>query len=364
VRLSSFFEELKSAYEAELDDLTTDSAGHDVLAKRLQAKRGHVSQLLPMIECNPEMVAVAFHGGMRFDSPEVMRDLAAQEPEDLPSWSELLESVQLEPWADDAGQTLSSRTRTASSSWSSPRAWSTCSAVRRSSRSPATDRRRAPAGVTAMMTMTATDSDDEVDLEEAGADWLSEQGFDRSGSFLRGPLMSHPVLAKAANLIRVGDIVGAEAALVALVESEGDEALVVALDDFPCQGSAGGPARLRCVAGVGGQPPGFTRAVCPRHRPRKALRRFRSRAPARHDQLGHFPGGSDPGEFIEAIGELEGGCEVLADYFCERAENIEYFFRNGTFDFFGEIDESAAEMSDEERLDALQMPMPMPIVRS
>jgi hypothetical protein len=38
-----------------------------------------------MIECNPEMVAVAFHGGMRFASPEVMRDLAAQEPEDLPA---------------------------------------------------------------------------------------------------------------------------------------------------------------------------------------------------------------------------------------------------------------------------------------
>jgi hypothetical protein len=29
----------KSAYDAELDDLMTDSAGHDVLAKRLQAKR-------------------------------------------------------------------------------------------------------------------------------------------------------------------------------------------------------------------------------------------------------------------------------------------------------------------------------------
>jgi hypothetical protein len=75
MRLSPFFEDLKSAYDAELDDLMTDSAGHDVLAKRLQAKRGQVSQLLPMIECNPEMVAVAFHGGMRFASPEVMRDL-------------------------------------------------------------------------------------------------------------------------------------------------------------------------------------------------------------------------------------------------------------------------------------------------
>ncbi len=117
MRLSSFFEELKSAYEAELDDLTTDSAGHDVLAKRLQAKRGQVSQLLPMIECNPEMVAVAFHGGMRFDSPEVMRDLAAQEPEDLPTGRNCRRRY---TWnrGPKRWPTLSSRTRMASSSWS------------------------------------------------------------------------------------------------------------------------------------------------------------------------------------------------------------------------------------------------------
>jgi hypothetical protein len=47
--------------------------------------------------------------------------------------------------------------------------------------------------------------------------------------------MNHPVLLKAEKLIRVGDIVGAEAALVSLVESEGDDALVVALDDFPAK---------------------------------------------------------------------------------------------------------------------------------
>jgi hypothetical protein len=35
--MSRFFEELKAAYDAELDDLMTDSAGHDVLARRLQA---------------------------------------------------------------------------------------------------------------------------------------------------------------------------------------------------------------------------------------------------------------------------------------------------------------------------------------
>jgi hypothetical protein len=69
-----------------------------------KAKRGQVSQLLPMLECNPEMVAVAFHGGMRFASPEVMHDLTAQDPEDLPPWATLLSSVSLEPWAEELAE--------------------------------------------------------------------------------------------------------------------------------------------------------------------------------------------------------------------------------------------------------------------
>ena len=48
--------------------------------------------------------------------------------------------------------------------------------------------------------------------------------------------MSHPVLVRAEKLIRVGDIVGAEAAPASLVDSDGDSALVVALDDFPAKG--------------------------------------------------------------------------------------------------------------------------------
>ncbi len=165
--------------------------------------------------------------------------------------------------------------------------------------------------------------------------------------------MSHPVLAKAAHLIRVGDIVGAEAALVALVESEGDEALVVALDDFPAKDLLAVlrdfDASRESVVNLLVSPAQFARAIV-------LERRY---GDAGHERLHGminsvlFRVGSDPGEFIDAIGELEGGCEVLADYFCERAENIEYFFRSGTFDFFGEADESAAEMSDEERLDAL-----------
>lgn len=181
--LSPFFEELKSAYDAELDDLMTDSAGHDVLAKRLQAKRGQVSQLLPMIECNPEMVAVAFHGGMRFGSREVMRDLTAQDPDDLPPWATLLSSVSLEPWAEELAEIVLrdpngdqflvvtaclEYLRGRSAMYAEP-----------SDAQPSADRDDGNSDEFGIDTEIELDGD----LDEAGADWLSEQGFDRKDRF-------------------------------------------------------------------------------------------------------------------------------------------------------------------------------------
>jgi len=181
VRLSPFFEELMSAYSAELDDLTTDSAGHDVLAKRLKTKRGQLSQLLPMIECNPEMVAVAFHKGIRFASPEVMDDLASQDPEDLPPWSTLLASVSLEPWAEDLAQLVLGDPNgdqflvvaacleyLQGRSESSAEAAAGRTAVARDDETDETDE-----------TYETYDEDADIDLDDAGADWLAEQGFDR-----------------------------------------------------------------------------------------------------------------------------------------------------------------------------------------
>lgn len=174
MRLSRFFEELRSAYEAELDDLMTDSGGHDVLAQRLKAKRAQVPLLLPMIGCNPEMVAVAFHGGMRFHSPDVMRDLAAQEPEDLPSWSDLLSAVELAPWAEElAGIVLKNADGdqflvvTACLEYLQGKVGGS---PERPDRPPSDD-------------VDEDEDGDDSDLDEAGADWLSEQGFDRRDRF-------------------------------------------------------------------------------------------------------------------------------------------------------------------------------------
>lgn len=178
MRLSPFFEDLKSAYEAELDDLTTDSAGHDVLAQRLRLKRQQLPELLAMIECNPEMLAVAFHGGMRFSRPEVMNELIRQDREDLPTWETVLESLHLEPWAAELARVVLQDPNgeqflvvTAGVEFLQGGA---------SAEAPleAGERRRDDD-----FDDDESGGDGDTDLEEAGADWLAEQGFDRKDRF-------------------------------------------------------------------------------------------------------------------------------------------------------------------------------------
>ncbi len=165
--------------------------------------------------------------------------------------------------------------------------------------------------------------------------------------------MSHPVVLKAEKLIHAGDIVGAETALASLIETDGDQALVVALDDLPAKDLLAVlrdfDASRESVVNLLVSPEQFARAVV-------LERRY---GDASHERLHGminsvvFRAGSDPGEFIEAIAAVDGGCDVLADYLSDRLENIEYFFRHGTFDFFSEGDDATAEMSDDECLDAL-----------
>ena len=53
MNISPFFHNLRSAYQAELDDLRSDSEGHDVLKKRLAEKRRELGFLLQMMELSP-----------------------------------------------------------------------------------------------------------------------------------------------------------------------------------------------------------------------------------------------------------------------------------------------------------------------
>ncbi|MEF8729622.1 MAG: hypothetical protein V5B34_15685 [Accumulibacter sp.] len=178
MKVSPYFEELKSAYDAELDDLMTDSAGHDVLARRLQAKRTQVGQLLPMIECNPEMVAVAFHGGFSFANPAVMTDLAAREPENLPAWKSLLSSVSLEPWAAELARVVLKDAH-----GEQFLVVTACLEFLRRPGANSPGEGAQPQSPDGRGVDDEDDADLDVDLEEAGADWLSEQGFERKDRF-------------------------------------------------------------------------------------------------------------------------------------------------------------------------------------
>ncbi|CAM8657566.1 hypothetical protein MCEMSEM22_01967 [Comamonadaceae bacterium] len=102
--LSPFFHHLRSAYQAELDDLASDSEGTNVLSKKLAERRKELGFLMSMLELSPEMVAVVFHQGFRFKRTNVMEDLVRQESEELPEWDTLSDSVDLMPWAQNLVQ--------------------------------------------------------------------------------------------------------------------------------------------------------------------------------------------------------------------------------------------------------------------
>lgn len=98
MNISPFFLDLHSAYQAEMDDLTFDSDGRDVLRQRLADKRKQIGFLVQMMELSPEMVAVIFHQGFSFSRPALMDHLLSHEADEFPEWSSLAASIELAPW--------------------------------------------------------------------------------------------------------------------------------------------------------------------------------------------------------------------------------------------------------------------------
>ena len=186
---SSFFLELRSAYQAELDDLTSDSEGKDVLRKRLAEKRKELGFLLQMMELSPEMVAVVLHQAFRFTRPAVMDHLLAQDADDLPEWDSISADIEIAAWARDMVQTI---LKEPMGGWF----MTIASALEYMHNKPLSAAERA---------QLASAEDEEEDLdevreerhednhtedhdedeasararEEAGNDWMVEQGFDR-----------------------------------------------------------------------------------------------------------------------------------------------------------------------------------------
>jgi hypothetical protein len=163
--------------------------------------------------------------------------------------------------------------------------------------------------------------------------------------------MTLPAIIQAQKLIKSGDIVGAEQALATLAESEGDYALVAALDELPAKDLL---AIIReydtakeSLVNLLVTPEQFAQAVV-------LEKRY---ADLSHEQLRGminsviFREGADPAEFLYAIGEVDGGYDVLADYLSDHSERVEFFYRYTTFDLFEHSDEVKTHALDDDLLD-------------
>jgi hypothetical protein len=140
------------------------------------------------------------------------------------------------------------------------------------------------------------------------------------------------LIAKTQSLIAAGDIVAAEAALVELADTEGDKALMVVLEQLPPKDIL---AVIReydnsraSVINLLVTPELFARAVVIEKQykdlTRTHLRGMVNSVVFRED--------ANPVEFLEAMGNLEGGADALADYFTDKWSRIEAFAKSGTFD--------------------------------
>jgi hypothetical protein len=175
VKKSRYFSDLIKNYIDEVDDLVTDSEGKSVLQKRLNEKRREIDAILPMIEFSPEMVSVAFYGAFDFRSPEVMQQVVMSEPghAGFLAWAELEIELTVSGWAKpliesslkvqggDAFLVATAGLEFLRNkvSFSAPMP------------EPEAEKERGGEG-------EEGDEDGLDDLNEAGADWLAEQGFD------------------------------------------------------------------------------------------------------------------------------------------------------------------------------------------
>jgi hypothetical protein len=153
------------------------------------------------------------------------------------------------------------------------------------------------------------------------------------------------LIEKTQSLIAAGDIVGAEAVLTELADTEGDGALMVVLEQLPPKDIL---AVIReydnskeSIINLLVTPAMFAHAVVIEKQykdlTRTHLRGMMNSVIFRED--------GDAVEFLNAIGELEGGSEAMADYFSEKWSRIEAFARTGTFDTVEDDGEMLSEQA-------------------
>ncbi len=143
--------------------------------------------------------------------------------------------------------------------------------------------------------------------------------------------MTHPVVLKTSQLILAGDLKGAETALANIADAEGDHALVEVMNDIAPKDllavMRGFDGSKQSVVNMLVTPEQFARAVILEVRYRDqthaALHGMMNAVLYRDEEM--------TAEYLEAIGEIEGGYEVLANYFGERDDELLAFAMSGVF---------------------------------
>jgi hypothetical protein len=170
---SYYFAELAASYDAEIQDLLTDSEGKAALKARLKEKRQELDAILPMIEFAPEMVVPVFYDGFAFPNPKALATIVQREPDDgdFPDWENFSALVTLQDWAkpyvdrvlaESAGEAF----MVAAACLEYIRLFDTSAPATTDEDSDKEDRE------------DGDDDEDDRDLAEAGDDWLGQQGFD------------------------------------------------------------------------------------------------------------------------------------------------------------------------------------------
>ena len=168
--------------------------------------------------------------------------------------------------------------------------------------------------------------------------------------------MSHPAIIKATALIHAGDIRAAESALTELVETEGDKALVVVLDELPPKDL------LAIIREYDSAKPSVINLLVTPQQFADAVIMERLYAEKNRDRLRAmvnsviFRDGVEPDEFIAALAQKDMGLEVLADYLDERFEEVSIFKESGHFVVTEEERTPRDEEDDSVREDQFEMP--------
>ena len=189
MHVSPFFHNLRSAYLAELDDMRHDSDGKFVLDRRLAERRSEATFLVAMLEIAPEMVAVVLHKAFRFSSAPVMDRLLACEADRLTDWETLRKTIEIAPWAvptvnmlreQAAGDNFLSVAAALEYMAGNPRHAATHAGDDEDAGEEGTDDTE-DQDTDDGRHLSADDLDDAdgQTREEARADWMAGQGFDR-----------------------------------------------------------------------------------------------------------------------------------------------------------------------------------------